>query len=103
MHSTALSWLVGRGEAEPVAEAARGALLRRVHLDLTGLPPTADELKAFLEDKRPDAYERVVDKLLASPITASAGDGTGWIWLGMRIRTGTPSTLLGTSGNIAIG
>jgi len=45
----------------------RGALLRRVTLDLTGLPPTVEELKAFLNDARPDAYGRVVERLLASP------------------------------------
>lgn len=48
----------------PSPEADRGILLRRVFLDLTGLPPTADELAAFLADTRPDAYERWVDKLL---------------------------------------
>ena len=51
----------------PSPEAPRELLLRRVHLDLTGLPPTSEELTDFLNDKRPDAYERVVDKLLASP------------------------------------
>jgi hypothetical protein len=42
-------------------------LLRRVTLDLTGLPPTPDELRAFLNDKSPNAYETVVDRLLKSP------------------------------------
>jgi hypothetical protein len=42
-------------------------LLRRVYLDLIGLPPTRDELHAFLNDSSADAYERVVDRLLASP------------------------------------
>ena len=42
-------------------------LLRRVTLDLTGLPPTAQEVDAFLKDRAPDAYERVVTRLLASP------------------------------------
>ena len=42
-------------------------LLRRVSLDLTGLPPTVEELDAFLADGSPDAYERAVDRLLASP------------------------------------
>ena len=41
--------------------------MRRVSLDLTGLPPTPAEIDEFLNDKRPDAYERVVDRLLASP------------------------------------
>ena len=51
----------------PSPEADRATLLRRVSLDLTGLPPTPAELKAFLEDKTPGAYEKVVDRLLASP------------------------------------
>ncbi len=47
--------------------AERPVLLRRLSLDLTGLPPTADEMAAFLSDKRVDAFERQVDRLLASP------------------------------------
>jgi hypothetical protein len=47
--------------------ADRATLLRRVTLDLTGLPPTPVELDAFLADKAPDAYEKVVDRLLNSP------------------------------------
>ena len=51
----------------PVAEAPRATLLRRVYFDLIGLPPTTDELSAFLSDAEPDAFDRVVDRLLASP------------------------------------
>ncbi len=51
----------------PSPEAPKATLLRRVTLDLTGLPPTVAELDAFIADTRPDAYERVVDRLLASP------------------------------------
>jgi len=51
----------------PSPEASREALLRRLSLDLVGLPPTPEDLDAFLADTRPDAYERVVDRLLASP------------------------------------
>lgn len=51
----------------PVAAADKGVLLRRVYIDLVGLPPTREELIAFLADESPDAYERVVDRLLASP------------------------------------
>ena len=51
----------------PSAEAPRNVLLRRVSLDLIGLPPTPEELADFLADTRPDAYERQVDRLLASP------------------------------------
>lgn len=49
---------------KPAAEAPREVLLRRLFLDLTGLPPTPEELDAFLSDERPDAYERWVDRLL---------------------------------------
>ncbi|MFO0929186.1 MAG: PSD1 and planctomycete cytochrome C domain-containing protein [Gemmataceae bacterium] len=51
----------------PAAEADRETLLRRLSLDLTGLPPTPAERQAFLADRSPDAYEKVVDRLLASP------------------------------------
>ncbi|MBL9203353.1 MAG: PSD1 domain-containing protein, partial [Opitutaceae bacterium] len=51
----------------PAPEADRTTLLRRVSLDLTGLPPTPAEVAAFFADRAPDAYERAVDRLLASP------------------------------------
>jgi hypothetical protein len=52
---------------KPSPEADKAVLLRRVYLDLIGLPPTPKEVNAFLADKSPDAYEKVVDHLLASP------------------------------------
>jgi hypothetical protein len=52
---------------KPSPEADRRTLIRRVSYDLTGLPPTLDEIEAFVNDKRSDAYERLVDRLLASP------------------------------------
>lgn len=52
---------------EPASPAGKERLLRRVSLDLTGLPPTLEEIDAFLADESADAYERVVDRLLASP------------------------------------
>lgn len=52
---------------KPSPEAPRATLLRRLTFDLTGLPPTPAEVSAFLADKSPDAYERQVDRLLASP------------------------------------
>jgi hypothetical protein len=59
-------------------EADRVALIRRVTFDLTGLPPTPDEVGRFLHDDRPDAYERLVDRLLAS---ARYGERWGQHWL----------------------
>lgn len=51
---------------DPAEKATKEKLLRRVTFDLTGLPPTVDELDAFLKDDSPQAYEKVVDRLLAS-------------------------------------
>jgi mono/diheme cytochrome c family protein len=58
--------------------ADRAALLRRATFDLTGLPPTPEEVDAFLADRRPGAYERVIDRLLASP---AYGERWGRHWL----------------------
>jgi hypothetical protein len=63
---------------EPSKEADRATLLRRVSLDLVGLPPTPEDLNEFLRDTRADAYERVVDRLLASP---HYGERWGRWWL----------------------
>ncbi len=56
-----------RENLAPNPEADRATLLRRISLDLTGLPPSPRETEAFLADTAPDAYERAVDRLLASP------------------------------------
>lgn len=64
------AFILARLEAEhlqPSTEASKRALIRRVSLDLNGLPPTPAEVEAFVADNSPDAYERVVDRLLASP------------------------------------
>src|SRR5436190_4328291 len=63
---------------EPSPEADRETLLRRVTFDLTGLPPTPAETDAFLADQSPDAYEKVVTRLLASP---RYGEQMGRYWL----------------------
>ncbi len=52
---------------KPSREATRPELIRRAYLDLTGLPPPAEDVKRFSESSAPDAYEKLVDKLLASP------------------------------------
>ncbi len=51
----------------PSPEAGRVTLIRRLYFDLTGLPPTPSEIDEFIADARPDAYEQLVEKLLASP------------------------------------
>ena len=51
----------------PSPEADRRTLIRRLYFDLIGLPPTPEEVEAFVADKSPDAYEKLVDRLLASP------------------------------------
>ena len=63
---------------EPAAEADRATLVRRVSLDLRGLPPTLEEVDAFLADRDPGAYERMVDRMLASP---HYGEKMALIWM----------------------
>ncbi len=63
---------------KPAHYASRETLIRRVTLDLTGLPPTLQEVEAFVQDKSPTAYERVIDRLLASP---RFGEHKAWDWL----------------------
>ena len=62
----------------PSDSARKETLLRRVTLDLTGLPPTLEEVDAFLADESPRAYEKTVDRLLASP---RYGERMVWEWL----------------------
>jgi hypothetical protein len=63
---------------EPAGAADRRTLLRRVTFDLTGLPPTSEEIADFCKDETPDAWEKVVDRLLASP---AYGERWGRHWL----------------------
>ena len=63
---------------KPVADADRPTLLRRVTFDLIGLPPTPEEVEAFVADESPGAFEKVVDRLLASP---PFGERWGRHWL----------------------
>jgi hypothetical protein len=67
-----------RESIAPAPEADRRTLLRRLSFDLTGLPPKSEEVQAFLSDNRPDAYERLIDRLLASP---HYGERWGRHWL----------------------
>ena len=62
----------------PMPEADRSTLIRRVTLDLTGLPPSLDEIDRFLADISDDAYEKVVDRLLRSP---AYGERIAWEWM----------------------
>jgi hypothetical protein len=62
----------------PSREADRHTLIRRVSLDLTGLPPTPAEVEAFIDDDQPGAYERLVDRLLAKP---AFGEHWARLWL----------------------
>ena len=73
------SWPGSRPKAcEPAPEADRVTLIRRLKYDLTGLPPTPEEVDAFVADRADDAYERLVDRLLESP---HYGEKWGRHWL----------------------
>jgi mono/diheme cytochrome c family protein len=75
------AFILAKLEAEnvlPAPEADRITLLRRVYLDLIGLPPSQQEIAEFLADQQPNAYERVVDRLLESP---HYGERWGRHWL----------------------
>lgn len=75
------TFILAKLEAEklnPSAEADRYTLIRRVSLDLIGLPPTPEEADEFVNDQSPDAYERLIDRLLASP---HYGERWGRRWL----------------------
>jgi hypothetical protein len=87
VHNT--SWSQGRIDAfvlaelekhglEPSPPASRRILIRRVTFDLIGLPPTSEEIEVFVADDRPDAWERLVERLLASP---HYGERWGRFWL----------------------
>ena len=78
------NFVLARLEKEALApspEAPRETLIRRLYLDLIGLPPTIAEVDAFVADRSANAYERVVDRLLASPpasgVPTDAGQGAG--------------------------
>ena len=75
------AFILSRLEREgltPSPEASRGTLIRRLHLDLLGTLPSADDVQAFLADTSPNAYEKLVDRILASP---QYGERWGRHWL----------------------
>lgn len=81
VHNPIDAFVLGKLEIEglaPVEPASKLALVRRAYYDLTGLPPTPSEAEAFVADKAPDAYEKLIDKLLASP---QYGEKWGRHWL----------------------
>lgn len=69
---------LSREKLRPSPEADKATLIRRVTLDLTGLPPTPQQVEAFLEDKSSNAYEKLVDRLLATP---AYGERMAWDWM----------------------
>ena len=69
---------LAREKMKPSPEADKRTLIRRVSLDLTGLPPTPEAVEAFLVDSSTNAYEKVVDRLLASP---AYGERMAWDWM----------------------
>ncbi len=87
----------------PSPPADRHTLVRRVFLDLIGLPPTPEEVDQFVGDISPDAYEKLVDRLLASPHFGERWRGAGSTWPVMPTRTVTRRTEPARSGPIATG
>jgi mono/diheme cytochrome c family protein len=86
------AFLLARLEARGLTfspDAARTTLIRRAYLDLIGLPPSPDEVRAFLASSEPDAYERLIDRLLDSP---HYGERWGRHWLDVAGYTDAPHT-----------
>ena len=79
-------------DMKPSVVADKRTLIRRATFDLTGLPPSQDELNAFLADKSPDAYEKLIDRLLASP---RYGERWGRHWLDIARYADTKGYLAG--------
>ncbi|HEY3789719.1 MAG TPA: PSD1 and planctomycete cytochrome C domain-containing protein, partial [Urbifossiella sp.] len=82
-------------ELSPSAPADRRTLIRRAAFDLTGLPPTPEEVDAFIRDTRPDAYARLVDRLLASP---HYGERWARYWLDLARYCDVPETWMTPKG-----
>jgi len=82
-------------DAELLSPTDKRTLVRRLHFDLTGLPPTPDSIDAFLADDAPDTVERLVDRLLASP---RCGERWARVWLDLARYTDTTASWLTLSG-----
>lgn len=82
---------------KPAPPAQRIALLRRITFDLIGVPPTPEEIDAFVADKTPNAFEKVVDRLLASP---HYGERWGRHWLDVARYSDTLGYLVGNVGDL---
>lgn len=87
---------------KPAPMASRRDLIRRVTYDLTGLPPTLEQIQAFETDKHPNAYANLVERLLASRTTVKNGAAIGSTSPATAIRTVSPMTMnVRTPGAIA--
>ena len=67
-----------QNQMRPVGDADRESFIRRVYYDVIGLPPTPQQVIAFVADSSDDAYPKVVDELLQSPQFGQRGGGIGW-------------------------
>ncbi len=101
------AFILARLEKEglvPSPPADRRTLIRRVSLDLTGLPPTIEEVDRFLADKSPRAYEALVDRLLLKArVWRALGAQCGWTWHDMPIPPDMRTIPRAPFGLIAIG
>ena len=96
------SFLLARLEAKGLTfsrDASRTTLLRRAFLDLVGLPPSPDQIDAFLADEHPEAFERQIDRLLESP---QYGERWGRHWLDVAGYTDSPHYTPDKSGNMLV-
>ena len=84
--------LLEKKHLSPAAQADRRTLIRRVTYDLTGLPPTPEQVDEFIKDQRPEAYAQLVDRLLASP---HYGERWGRYWLDVARYADTKGYLAG--------
>jgi hypothetical protein len=85
-----------RAELTPAPAASRAVLLRRLSFDLIGLPPTPEQIERFVADRSPEAYERVVEELLASP---RFGERWARLWLDLARYTDTTESWLEKTAN----